>query len=159
MFALDPDACAPLQHSLDNGEIERRYVAIVVGRLEGEATIKLRIGRHASDSRLRAALPENALEGQEARSRYRVLAHDENLTAVELTLDTGRTHQLRVHLSAVGHPIVGDVAYGAAPNARLCLHAHALSFPHPRRDQRVETHSRLPPLFGELVPGLTSPFA
>jgi 23S rRNA pseudouridine1911/1915/1917 synthase len=159
LFALRPQARAPLQQLLADGVIERRYVAIVEGQLEGEGTIQLRIGRHAKDARLRAAFPVDALEGQPARSRYRTLARQANATAVELTLDTGRTHQLRVHMAAIGHALVGDVAYGGREHERLCLHAHTLALPHPHTHERIEAHSSLPPTFAELVPGLTRPFS
>jgi RluA family pseudouridine synthase len=157
LFALRREARAPLQHALEGGLIIRRYSAIVTGRLDGEGTIRLRIGRHAADSRLRAAFPVDAIAGQPASSHYRALARHADVTAVELTLETGRTHQLRVHMAAIGHPLVGDVAYGGQPYERLCLHAHTLSFPHPRTRDRIETHSLLPVAFTNLVPGLTRP--
>ena len=80
------------------------------------------------------------------------------MTAVELQLETGRTHQIRVHLSSLGHPIVGDTAYGGSPFERLCLHAYALelSHPHHRRPLRVSSH--VPETFAQLVPRLTRPF-
>jgi 23S rRNA pseudouridine1911/1915/1917 synthase len=158
LFALRQEARAPLQQSLEGGLVERRYVAIVQGVLQGEGTIRLRIGRHPSDSRLRAAFPVDAIAGEPASSRYRTLARHDNITAVELMLETGRTHQLRVHLAAIGHPLVGDVAYGGPARERLCLHAHDLALPHPRTRERVEAHSTLPPIFSKLVPGLTRPF-
>jgi RluA family pseudouridine synthase len=161
LIALDEDARAPLQQAFEHNLVDRRYVAIVAGRLEGEGAIRLRIARHATDVRLRAALPEQAPSGEPACSHYRALAHrdhgGETLTAVELTLETGRTHQLRVHLSAIGHPIVGDVPYGGSPHARLCLHAHALLFPHPHDGKQLHIHSPLPPALLELMPPLTSP--
>jgi 23S rRNA pseudouridine1911/1915/1917 synthase len=159
LFAVHEHARAPLQEALERGDIHRHYVAIVDGLLEGEGTIKLRIGRHPTDRRLRAAFPFEASAGRAASSRYRVLARHDGKTAVELTLETGRTHQLRVHLAAIGHPLVGDVAYGGPGHARLCLHAHSLGLPHPRTHEAITLHSKLPPTFTELVPGLTSPFA
>jgi RluA family pseudouridine synthase len=157
LFALRQEARAPLQQALEGGQIIRSYIAVVTGQLEGEGTVRLRVGRHASDSRLRAAFPVDAIEGQPACSHYRVLASQSDVTALELTLETGRTHQLRVHMAAIGHPLVGDVVYGGQPHERLCLHAHTLVFPHPRTRERIETQSSLPAIFTRLVPGLTMP--
>jgi 23S rRNA pseudouridine1911/1915/1917 synthase len=159
LFTLQPEARLPLQAALDADLIERRYVAIVSGELRGEGTIRLRIGRHASDQRLRAAFPEQATAGQAACTRYRALASVEGRSAVEVTLETGRTHQIRVHMAAIGHPLVGDVVYGGPPHERLCLHAFRLAFPHPRTRQPIEVESKLPSDFAALVPGLTRRFA
>jgi 23S rRNA pseudouridine1911/1915/1917 synthase len=161
LFATRRQACASLQRALGDGRVDRRYVAIVGGELRGDGVIELRIARHPTDSRLRAALPEHAPAGEPACSRYRALAHGRlqgrALTAVALQLDTGRTHQLRVHLQGIGHPIVGDVAYGGPSFERLCLHAHTLALPHPRSGAPVHASAPLPDAFARLVPGLTSP--
>jgi 23S rRNA pseudouridine1911/1915/1917 synthase len=161
LFATHRRACAPLQTALTEGRIDRRYVAIVDGELQGEGTIGLRIGRHATDSRLRAALPEHAPAGQSARSHWRALERamldGRPITALALTLDSGRTHQLRVHLSGIGHPIVGDAAYGGRPFERLCLQAHALELPHPHDGRPVRFAIPQHEAFARLVPGLTSP--
>ena len=160
LFARKPDARAPLQDALAAGEIERRYVALVDGELRGDGHIRLRIGRHAKDTRLRAALPENAPAGDAAHTIYRALGHGVRdgrpLTAVELQLDSGRTHQLRVHLAAIGHPLLGDAAYGGPAFARLCLHAYALELPHPLDRSRVQVRSPIPRDFTQLVANLTS---
>jgi 23S rRNA pseudouridine1911/1915/1917 synthase len=160
LFALR--AYAPLQQALTDGAIDRRYLAIVDGELRGEGTIRLRIARHATDRRLRAPLPEHAPAGEPACSHYRVLAHatsgERSFTAVELRLETGRTHQLRVHLSGIGHPIVGDRSYGGSTYERMCLHAYALELPHPRDGHPLRLHAPLPEPLLRRVPGLTSPF-
>lgn len=160
LFARAGRACAPLQAALAAGAIERRYLAVVDGALAGEGEIRLRIGRHRRDRRLRAPLPENAPAGEPACSRYRALAHGQlegrPVTAVALELETGRTHQLRVHLLGIGHPLVGDTAYGGPPFARLCLHAHALALPHPRDGHGVQARAAPPDAFSRLVPGLTT---
>jgi 23S rRNA pseudouridine1911/1915/1917 synthase len=163
LFALRERAFAPLQEALTAGAIDRRYVAIVDGELHGDGAIRLRIARHPSDRRLRTAVPEHATAGEPACSRYQVLAHatwrHRAITAVEMRLETGRTHQLRVHLRAIGHPIVGDMTYGGPAYERLCLHAYALELPHPSDRRRMRTHSPIPGPLVELVPSLTSPFA
>ena len=132
LFALSIDARAPLQAALEAGEIDRRYLAVVSGRLEGEGRIALRIGRDAKDERRRIAHPESSAAGQPATSRFRTLRHGPSSTVVELELETGRTHQLRLHLSAIGHPILGDRLYGGPPALRLCLHAERLALTHPQ---------------------------
>ncbi len=159
LFAARASACAPLQSALTEGRIDRRYLAIVAGRLGavGETgQTDLRIGRHPHDARLRVAHAATSTAGQPARSRYCVLGHGDETTAVALELETGRTHQLRVHLSAIGHPIVGDRHYGGPPAARLCLHAHRLTLPHPRDGRSLTVTSPPPPELLALAPSLTN---
>jgi tRNA pseudouridine32 synthase/23S rRNA pseudouridine746 synthase len=141
LFARAPEARAPLQHALEAGQIARAYVAVVGGRLEGAGEIALRIGRDPRDERRRVAHPEAADAGQPARSRYRALSHGPGSTVVALELETGRTHQLRVHLAAIGHPILGDRLYDGAPAPRLYLHATRLAFPHPDDGREIEVLS------------------
>jgi 23S rRNA pseudouridine1911/1915/1917 synthase len=80
------------------------------------------------------------------------------VTAVELWLETGRTHQIRVHLWSIEHTIVGDAAYGGPPFERMCLHAYALELRHPRDGRPIRVSAPVPDPFARLVPGLTSPF-
>jgi 23S rRNA pseudouridine1911/1915/1917 synthase len=150
-----PEARARLQAAMAAGAIDRRYIAIVSPRLDGEGRINLRIGRDPTDRRRRTALPERAPSGEAAASRWRVRAHTGDRAALELTLETGRTHQLRVHLAAIGHPILGDRLYGGDAAERLCLHAHQLTVPDPPQPARTFT-SEVPALFHRLVPGLTT---
>lgn len=145
LFALAPEARAPLQAALEAGEIERGYLAVVTGRLDGEGEIALRIGRDPKDERRRIAHPEASSAGQAAKSHYRALRHGAASTVVALALETGRTHQLRVHLQAIGHPILGDRLYGGPPAARLCLHAERLALPHPRDRRPLVVTSPVPP--------------
>jgi 23S rRNA pseudouridine1911/1915/1917 synthase len=163
LVALRSASYAPLQHALAAGDIDRRYVALSVGELRGDGAIKLRIARHPRDRRLRTALPEHAPAGDVACTRYRVVGHGAlagaPLSAISVELETGRTHQIRVHLSAIGHPILGDTAYGGPAFERLCLHASALELPHPATGRPLRIRADLPETFARLVPGLTSPFA
>jgi RluA family pseudouridine synthase len=131
LFSLDPSARRALQAALEAGAIERRYLALCAGRLDGDGEIRLRIARDGRDARRRQALPENAPGGEAARTRWRALRSDGERTLLEVELDTGRTHQIRVHLQARGHPLVGDTLYGGPPAPRLALHAHRLDLPHP----------------------------
>jgi RluA family pseudouridine synthase len=139
-----PEARTLLQAALESGLIERRYRALVKGKLTGEGEIRLRIARDPADPRKRRALPENDPNGQPACSRYRALRQIDGATLVELQLETGRTHQLRVHLSALGHPIVGDRLYGGPLAERLMLHAEHLTLPHPSDGKVVSLSAPAP---------------
>lgn len=162
VVALRKSAYAALQEAVSSAQFDRRYLAIARGNLSGDGVIRKRIGRHPTDQRLRAAFPENATAGDPALTRFRVLAHgtldSEPVTALELQLETGRTHQIRVHLSSIDHPLVGDTAYGGPTFARLCLHAYAIELPHPRTGQPLRVSAPPPEELTRLVPGLTRPF-
>ena len=162
VVALRRSADGPLQRAMAGTAVERRYLAVARGSLSGDGAIKKRIGRHPRDQRLRAAFAEHATAGEPAVTRYRSLGHGvlhgEPITAVELQLETGRTHQIRVHLSSIDHPIVGDTAYGGPPFDRLCLHAYAVELPHPRTGRPLRVSVPPPDELVHLVPGLTSPF-
>jgi len=162
VVALRKSAYAPLHETISGAEFDRRYLAVARGNLSGDGTIRKRIGRHPRDQRLRASFPENSTAGDPAVTRYRVLAHGtlagEPVTALELQLETGRTHQIRVHLSSIDHPLVGDGAYGGPAFARLCLHAYAIELPHPRTGRPLRVSEPPPQELTRLVPGLTRPF-
>ena len=162
LVALRSASRAALQRIISDHASDRRYLAVVAGNLAGEGTIRKRIGRHADDQRLRAAFPESSTAGQPATTRYHVLGHGtldgRPVTALDVQLETGRTHQIRVHLASLGHPIVGDVAYGGPQYERVCLHAYSLELPHPRDGRPLRVGVPVPKLFARLVPGLTSPF-
>ena len=117
--------------------VEKIYQAIVVGRLTSlEGRIDLPIGRHPVN-RKKMTVRENG--GREAVTHWRVLeVFDDGFTYVEVRLETGRTHQIRVHMAAIGHPVAGDQLYGRKKQAlekfgivRQCLHAYSLAFTHP----------------------------
>jgi 23S rRNA pseudouridine1911/1915/1917 synthase len=132
--------------------IDKRYHAIVCGRTRFETgEIDAPIARHAV-RRKEMAVTER---GREARTGYRVLELMPRVTWIEATLHTGRTHQIRVHLQSIGHPLVGDKVYGLRQNARLreetgfaaprqMLHASSLRFVHPTTHQTVEVRAPLP---------------
>lgn len=111
-------------------EVKKRYLAVVAGHIEtdsGEVNLPI-----AADWTNRPLRKIDEKTGKPSVTRYRVLARHADSTRVELEPVTGRTHQLRVHLSAIGHPILGDALYGNAASApRLLLHASSLSFTHP----------------------------
>jgi 23S rRNA pseudouridine1911/1915/1917 synthase len=150
VVARTPDAYHSLVGQLSSREVSRTYRALVLGTVEGESgLIDAPIGRSVS-SPTRMAITR---KGKEARTRYRVeqrFTLPAPTTLVRASLETGRTHQIRVHLSAIGHPVVGDPPYGqgrSLPGAtvtRPFLHAFALAFDHPVTGERLSWTSELP---------------
>jgi 23S rRNA pseudouridine1911/1915/1917 synthase len=155
VVARSPRAYVSLTAALAAREIERRYLALAWGRFDARrGTIDAPIGRSAT-RRTRMAVRET---GKEARTGYEVLTqYDHPVCAlVECRLETGRTHQIRVHLAAIGHPVVGDGTYGGDRNplqpGRPFLHAHVLALTHPGNGERLEFADPLPPeLMGVLT--------
>jgi tRNA pseudouridine32 synthase/23S rRNA pseudouridine746 synthase len=125
-------------------EVEKRYVAVVNGNMaSASGEVDLPIVADWPNRPLRKIDMEH---GKLSLTRYRVLNDLGNTTRLELEPVTGRTHQLRVHMMAIGHPILGDALYGDASSApRLLLHASSLSFKHPLRDELLNFQS--PPPF------------
>ncbi len=133
--------------------ITRRYQAIVCGVLpEEEGTIDAPVGRHPADRKKMCVNREN---GKEAVTHYRVLERFSDYTYIECRLETGRTHQIRVHMSSIRHPLLGDTVYGPAkcpfPLQGQTLHAGVLGFVHPRTGEYMEFHAPLPAYFAELL--------
>ena len=139
--------------------ITRRYRAIVHGNLkDDQGTVDAPIGRHPIDRKKMAIEPRN---GRNAITHYRVLERFGNYTYIECQLETGRTHQIRVHMSSIHHPIVGDDVYGPAkcPFSGLqgqTLHAQVLGFIHPRTGKYMEFSAPLPEYFENLLTKLRS---
>lgn len=135
-------------------EVERRYLALVWGEVASDSgLVEAALGRSGRDPTRMAVVPG----GREARTRYQVTARFEAprpTTLLECRLETGRTHQIRVHLSAIGHPVVGDERYGGRrPGIELerpFLHAHHLAFDHPGEKRRRAWSSDLPADLEEL---------
>jgi tRNA pseudouridine32 synthase/23S rRNA pseudouridine746 synthase len=123
--------------------VAKRYVAVVEGKPEATGEINLPL---AADWPNRPKQKVDASSGKPSLTRYRLLAHDTatNTSRLELEPVTGRTHQLRVHLAAIGHPILGDALYGQGAAERLLLHACRLSFAHPLSGEVLEL-SCVPP--------------
>ncbi len=139
-----------LVEQLGRRAVTRRYLAIVHGRLRSDAgVVDKPIGRHLHDRVRMAVRP--AGQGKRAVTRYRVLERFANFTLLEATLETGRTHQIRVHMASLGHPVAGDDVYGGrrrppvpVPLDGLALHAAVLAFVHPVSGRRMEFTSPLP---------------
>jgi 23S rRNA pseudouridine1911/1915/1917 synthase len=134
-----------LQRMLRDRLIERRYLALVHGAFPPALTIDRAVGR---DRRVRTRMAVGATDGREAVTHLRRLEELGRFSLLEARLETGRTHQIRVHLESVGHPLVGDRVYGPRPETlglgRQFLHAARLAFPHPETGERVEVESPLP---------------
>ncbi len=144
LVALTEAARAALAADLAAHRVQRDYVAIVKQLDQIPPRIALRIARDPDDPRRRRALPEADLAGEAAVTTIRPLASSATRAAVLLSLETGRTHQLRVHLAAVGQPIVGDTIYDGEPAPRLLLHAARLRFVHPTSGAPVVVRAPVP---------------
>ncbi len=146
-------AHAFLAAQLKEHTITRRYQAIVHGSFkEDEGTVDAPVGRHPQD---RKKMCVNEKNGRNAVTHYRVLRRFEKFTHIECRLETGRTHQIRVHMAYLGHPLLGDAVYGPAKCLyRLkgqTLHAGILGFIHPRSREYVEFTAPLPEYFEKLL--------
>ena len=143
-----------LAEQLSVHSITRKYRAIVHGNLkEDEGTVRGAIGRHPTD---RKKMAINERNGKPAVTHYRVLEHFGNYTYIECQLETGRTHQIRVHMASIGHPLLGDAVYGPkkCPVKNLqgqTLHAMVLGFIHPRTGAYMEFEAPLPEYFSNLL--------
>lgn len=166
VVARTPEAQTLLAAALARHEIARTYEAVCQTVLTGGGTVDAPIGRHPRD-RLKMAVVER---GRPARTRYRVLARFRAHTHLRLELETGRTHQIRVHMAHVGAPLVGDPLYGGRPRlppkpgatlrerlqgfGRQALHATRLELLHPLSREPLSARSPLPQDFADLVEAL-----
>ena len=138
-----------LAQQLQDHSLARTYEAVAVGGLkEDEGTVDAPIGRHPVDRKKMAIDRKN---GKRAVTHYTVLGRYPGYTHVECRLETGRTHQIRVHMASIGHPLLGDVVYGSKKPwpglAGQCLHARKLRFIHPTTGKPVEVECPLPDWF------------
>lgn len=149
IFAKTMRAKETMQHNWNNMVLERNYVAVVEGYIEDdEGTIRSYLNENAEHEVYSTPRPVNA-DSKLAVTRYRVLDRSHGHTLVELSLDTGRKNQIRVHMKDLGHPIVGDRRYGAAtsPIHRLALHARTLKFVHPNSRRPMDFSTGIPAAF------------
>ena len=158
VVALTAEAWMGLRRAIAGHLVERTYLALVHGDPSAATgTIDAPLGRHPR----RRALVQVEAGGRGARTHYRCLARwpSARRALLEVTLETGRTHQIRVHLAAIGHPVVGDPVYGRGDSsvARQFLHATRLRFAHPITGEPVEVESPLPPDLAEPLSRLGEP--
>lgn len=142
-----------LAKQLEEHSITRRYHAICSGRLkEEQGTVSAPIGRDEKNRKQQAI---NYKHGKEAITHYRLLENLQNASLLECRLETGRTHQIRVHMKSIGHPLLGDPLYGPKKNLYAikgqALHAMVLGFVHPRSGEYMEFSADYPEDFQELL--------
>jgi len=153
VVARNNDAHRKLARQFEVHSIKRVYAAVVSGITRfDEDVIEVPIGRHPIKREdMAAGVAKNA---KYARTLYRTVKRGGSATLLQLEPFTGRTHQLRVHLAFIGHPILGDTRYGKAPYGginRLALHARSIGFIHPSKNKFVEFSSEIPPEFLKLL--------
>ena len=152
--AKNDGAHLALADQLQDHSLYRAYETVIVGNLkEDEGTIDLPIARHPTD---RKKMAVNHYTGRRAVTHWTVLGRYPGYTHLQCRLETGRTHQIRVHLSALGHPVLGDPVYGGQRKgfpelAGQCLHARRLSFRHPVTGERLTLSSPLPDYFQSVL--------
>lgn len=158
IVAKNDAAHLALAEQIKAHSFEREYQAIVVGTPRDErGTIDAPIGRNPRDRKKMAVVPD----GRPARTHYQLLERFDGFSHLSLTLETGRTHQIRVHMASIGHPVMGDEVYGAnrtrfeKQEAKLisgqCLHAKRIGFVHPTTGEFLRFDSELPEYFTELL--------
>jgi 23S rRNA pseudouridine1911/1915/1917 synthase len=143
LVARDDAAHQALAQQFSGRTVEKIYLTLVHGRVEKDT------GRIATpierDPVRRIRMSTRTGSGRSALTEFRVLRRFEKFTYLEVKIGTGRTHQIRVHLSSIGHPVAGDRLYGAPPAERVFLHAHRITFTNPTTQKRVTVEAPLPP--------------
>jgi 23S rRNA pseudouridine1911/1915/1917 synthase len=157
-------AHARLSSAFQDRKVQKTYLALVHGKpRRPSAAIELAVGRHPT---IRTRMAAGQTKGRAAYSEYKVVEHYRGFSLLEVKIRTGRTHQIRVHLSAIGHPVVGDDVYGERSHKeftrkfgelhRYFLHAAALRFDHPMTGKPMEFHSPLPEELQKLLQRIKS---
>jgi 23S rRNA pseudouridine1911/1915/1917 synthase len=151
VVAKNERALTALQAAFKGRDVEKVYLAIVLGEPKDHAIIETLYGRHPRD---RKRFTGKVREGKQAKTEYRTVERFEGAALVEVTLHTGRTHQIRVHLAEAGLPLLGDAVYGKrakrelaeaeAAIGRQALHAWKLAFDHPRTKKHLSFEAKLP---------------
>ncbi|MFA6219271.1 MAG: RluA family pseudouridine synthase [Erythrobacter sp.] len=152
-----------LARQFSDHSITRRYLAVCAGHPNPRSgTISGRIGRSDKDRKKMAVLPDDSARGKRAVTHYATLRTLDHAALIECRLETGRTHQVRVHCASIGHPLLGDPVYGRMPKPlkpllerlgfhRQALHAEQLGFSHPITGESLDFHADLPADFRELI--------
>ncbi|MBP3801177.1 MAG: RluA family pseudouridine synthase [Clostridia bacterium] len=152
IIAKNDKAHINLSEQIKNHEVEKTYIALVRGNVkENEATINMPIGRSTKDRKKMAVTKT----GKNAVTHFKVLERHGNYSLLEVKIETGRTHQIRVHLSQIGYPIIGDTVYSNGKNewgvVGQCLHAKSIKFKHPITGKEMFIEAELPEYFKEII--------
>ena len=152
IVAKNDNAHIKMSEQIKNREVKKIYIALVRGIIkEDEATINMPIARSKKD-RKKMAVDK---DGKEAITHFKVLKRYDNYTLLELKIDTGRTHQIRVHMSQIGHPVVGDDVYSNGKNEfgveGQMLHARSLDFKHPITGKPIHLEAEIPEYFKKVI--------
>ncbi len=153
IVAKNDNSHAHLAEQIKQHSFKRRYFAVVNGSMpEDRGTISLPLGRSRNDRKKQAV---NGLNPRNAVTHYEVIEHYQGYDFCRFTLETGRTHQIRVHCAALGHPVTGDFVYGPQKNPfgleGQCLHAAEIGFIHPVTGKYLEFSSSLPDYFSDVL--------
>ena len=152
IIAKNDNSHINLSKQIQNREVEKTYIALVRGKIkENEATINMSIGRSTKDRKKMAVVKT----GKVAITHFKVLKRYNEFTLLEIKIETGRTHQIRVHLSEIGYPIVGDEVYSNGKNPfnvkGQMLHAAKLTFKHPKTGEKITVEAPLPQYFKDVL--------
>ena len=152
IVAKNDMAHVKMSEQIKNHEVKKIYIALVRGVIkENEATIDMPIGRSRTDRKKMAV----AKDGKNAVTHIKVLKRYDKYTLLEINIETGRTHQIRVHLSHIGYPIIGDYTYSNGKNEfgveGQCLHAKSLEFKHPITKKEMKLEAPLPKYFQDII--------
>lgn len=137
VFARTSKAASRLSAQIRAGEMEKRYLAVVEGPLEGAAAVEHSLFRKGT---VTVTVPADTPDAQRAMLKYRSIAVSASKSLVEITLVTGRKHQIRAQMNAIGHPVFGDRKYGSPHDLgpdRIALLSHSLTLKHPTRDETL----------------------
>ena len=154
IVAKNDNAHNGLAAQIKSHSFTRRYEAVVLGGIKENGTINAPIARHKTD-RKKMAITSN---GREAITHYEVIQNYGKYTHLRLTLETGRTHQIRVHTAYIGHPVAGDSVYGDGKPKWLegqCLHAREIGFTHPITGKKLFFTSQLPEYFEKMLKNIS----
>ena len=152
IIAKNDKAHLKMSEQIQNRQVKKTYLALVRGVVaENEATIKMPIGRSTKD-RKKMAVTKN---GKEAITHFKVIERFSKYTYLEVRIETGRTHQIRVHMAEIEHPVIGDMVYSNGKNEfgieGQMLHAKSLDFKHPITGEKMHLEAPLPKYFEEVL--------